>query len=46
MNRLAGGEKGLLIEEDMVEKAAETGRSDVIDQILNPEDGNLKVIIK
>ena len=46
MNMLAGGEKGLRIEEDMVEKAAENGRSDVIDQILNPEDGNLKVIIK
>ncbi len=46
MNMLSGAEKGLLIEEDMVEQAAENGRSDVIDQILNPEDGNLKVIIK
>ena len=46
MNMLAAGEKSLLIEEDAVEKAAENGRSDIIDQILNPDDGALKVIIK
>ncbi len=46
MNMLSGAEKGLLIEEDMVEQAAENGRSDVIDQILNPEDGSMKVVIK
>ncbi len=46
MNKLAGSEKSLLIEEDMVEQAGQTGRSEIIDQILNPDDGNLKVIIK
>ena len=46
MNMLAGGEKSLLIEEDAVEEAAKNNRSEIIDQILNPEDGNLKVIIK
>lgn len=46
MNRLAGSEKGLEIEEDMVEKAAENNRSEIIDQILNPEEGTFKVIIK
>ena len=30
----------------VVENAAENGRSEVIDQILNPEDGGLKVIIR
>lgn len=46
MNMLAAGEKSLLIEEDAVEQAAENGRSRIIDQILNDDDGNLKVIIK
>ena len=46
MNMLAAGEKSLLIEEDTVEKAAENNRSEIIDQILNPEEGNLRVIIK
>ena len=46
MNKLAAGVKGLEIEEEGVEKAAESGRSELIDQILNPEDGNLKVIIR
>ena len=46
MNALAAGQKSLLIEEDAVEQAAQNGRSDVIDQILNGDDGNLKVIIK
>ncbi|MCR5301437.1 MAG: hypothetical protein K6E49_03255 [Lachnospiraceae bacterium] len=46
MNRLAGSEKGLEIEEDMVEEAAKNNRSEIIDQILNPEDGAFKVIIK
>ena len=46
MNVLAGAVKGLEIEEEGVLNAAENGRSDVIDQILNPEDGNLKVIIR
>ena len=46
MNKLAGGIKGLEIEEEGVEIAAQNGRSEIIDQILNPEDGNLKVIIK
>ena len=46
MNMLAAGEKSLLIEEDAVEEAAKNNRSEIIDQILNPEDGNLKVIIK
>ena len=46
MNMLAGSEKSLLIEEDAVEEAAKNGRSDVIDQILNGDDGNLKVIIR
>lgn len=46
MNKLAAGQKSLLIEEDAVEQAAESGRSEIIDQILNPEDGGLKVVIK
>ncbi len=46
MNMLAASEKGLQIEEEAVEKAGENGRSEVIDQILNPEDGSFKVIIK
>ena len=46
MNRLAASEKGLEIEEEAVEDAARNGRSEIIDQILNPEDGNFKVIIK
>ena len=46
MNMLAGAKKGLLIEEEAVENAAENGRSDVIDQILNPEDGGMKVVIR
>ncbi|MBR4574349.1 MAG: hypothetical protein IKO16_05525 [Lachnospiraceae bacterium] len=46
MNRLAASEKGLEIEEEAVENAAKNGRSEVIDQILNPEDGNFKVIIR
>lgn len=46
MNMLAAGEKSLLIEEDAVEEAAKSGRSEIIDQILNGDDGNLKVIIK
>ena len=46
MNRLAGAQGSLRIEEEAVENAAENGRSEVIDQILNPEDGGLKVIIR
>ncbi len=46
MNMLAASEKGLQIEEEAVEKAGKNGRSEVIDQILNPEDGSFKVIIK
>ena len=46
MNKLAGSVKGLEIEEEGVQIAAQNGRSELIDQILNPEDGNLKVIIK
>ena len=46
MNNLAASVKSLEIEEDTVEKAAENNRSEIIDQILNSEDGNLKVIIK
>lgn len=46
MNVLAASQKSLEIEEDTVEKAAENNRSEIIDQILNPEDGNLKVIIR
>ena len=46
MNKLAAGVKGLEIEEEGVENAAQNGRSEIIDQILNPEEGNLKVIIK
>ena len=46
MNMLAAGEKSLLIEEDAVEQAAKSGRSEIIDQIINGDDGNLKVIIK
>lgn len=46
MNMLAAGEKSLEIEEDAVNTAARNGRSDVINQILNPDDGSLKVIIQ
>lgn len=46
MNMLAASQKGLEIEEDAVNIAAQNGRSEVIDQILNPEDGSLKVIIQ
>ena len=46
MNTLAASEKSLEIEEDAVEQAAENNRSEIIDQILNPEEGGLKVIIK
>lgn len=46
MNMLAGSEKSLEIEEDAVQEAAKNNRSEIIDQILNPEDGNFKVIIK
>ena len=46
MNALAGSEKSLLIEEDMVNSAAANGRSEIIDQILNPDDNSLKVVIK
>ena len=46
MNMLAGGVKGLEIEEEGVLEAAQNGRSEIIDQILNPDDGSLKVIIK
>ena len=46
MNMLAAGEKSLEIEEDAVNTAAQNGRSEIIDQILNPEEGSLKVIIQ
>ncbi len=46
MNKLAASEKGLEIEEEAVVNAAANGRSDVIDQILNPEDGSFRVITK
>ena len=46
MNKLAAGQKSLIIEEDAVEQAAKSGRSEIIDQILNPDDGGLKVVIK
>ena len=46
MNTLAASVKSLEIEEDTVENAAQNNRSEIIDQILNPEDGNLKVIIR
>ncbi len=46
MNMLAGSEKSLQIEEDAVQTAAQNNRSELIDQILNPEDATLKVIIK
>ncbi len=46
MNMLAAQEKSLLIEEDATLEAAKSGRSEIIDQILNGDDGNLKVIIK
>ena len=46
MNKLAGAVKGLEIEEEGVLNAAQNGRSEIIDQILNPEEGNLKVVIK
>ena len=46
MNMLAAGERSLEIEEDAVNIAAQNGRSEIIDQILNPEDGSLKVIIQ
>ncbi len=44
MNTLAASQKGLEIEEEAVVNAAQNGRSDVIDQILNPEDGSFRVI--
>ncbi|MCR5688125.1 MAG: hypothetical protein K6G58_08900 [Lachnospiraceae bacterium] len=46
MNKLAASERGLEIEEEAVMAAAQNGRSDVIDQILNPDDGMFKVITK
>ncbi|MCR5590897.1 MAG: hypothetical protein K6F73_05135 [Lachnospiraceae bacterium] len=47
MNMLAAGAKGLEIEEEAVENAAANNRSEIIDQILNPdEEAGLKVIIK
>ncbi len=46
MNKLAASEKGLEIEEEAVVNAAANGRSDVIEQILNPEDGSFRVITK
>ena len=46
MNKLAASRKSLEIEEEGVEIAAQNGRSEIIDQILNPEEGSLKVIIK
>ena len=46
MNKLAASQGSLRIEEEAVENAAANGRSEVIDQILNPEDGGLKVIIR
>ena len=44
MNKLAASQKSLQIEEDAVTKAAENNRSEIIDKILNPEDGTFKVI--
>ncbi len=44
MNTLAASQKGLEIEEEAVVNAAQNGRSEVIDQILNPEDGSFRVI--
>ncbi len=44
MNKLAASQKSLQIEEDAVTKAAENNRSEIIDKILNPEDGSFKVI--
>ena len=46
MNMLAAGQRSLEIEEEAVNTAAQNGRSEIIDQILNPEDGSLKVIIQ
>lgn len=46
MNKLAASQGSLRIEEEAVENAAANGRSELIDQILNPEDGGLKVIIR
>jgi len=46
MNKLAASKKSLEIEEEGVLNAAQNGRSEIIDQILNPEEGALKVIIK
>ncbi len=45
MNRLAASEGTLKIEEDAVTKAAENNRSEIIDKILNPEDGTFRVIM-
>lgn len=46
MNTLAASTGRLEIEDEAVEEAAKNGRSEIIDQILNPEDGVMKVIIK
>ena len=46
MNMLAASTGRLEIEEEAVEEAAKSGRSEIIDQILNPEDGSMKVVIK
>lgn len=46
MNTLAASTGRLEIEEEAVEDAAKNGRSEIIDQILNPEDGSMKVVIK
>ena len=45
MNRLAASTGRLEIEEEAVEDSAKNGRSEIIDQILNPEDGTMKVVI-
>ena len=46
MNTLAASTGRLEIEEEAVEDAAAAGRSEIIDQILNPEDGIMKVVIR
>ncbi len=46
MNKLAASVKTLEIEEDATLNAAKEGRSEIMDQILNPEDGMFKVVIK
>ena len=46
MNKLAGSVKTLEIEEEATLNAAKEGRSEIMDQILNPEDGMFKVVIK